>query len=58
LYRYNNFGLVPDEDLNAHAAQASQSWTIQISAGNSWVMTQNILPDEIAAYRAVPVLGP
>jgi len=58
FYRYNNFGLVPDADFNAHAAQASQSWTIQISSGNSWVMTQNILSDEIAAYRAVPVLGP
>lgn len=53
LYRYNAFASVPNEQFNAHASSASQSWKIEIAAGDRYVMTQEISSDEIAIYRAV-----
>jgi hypothetical protein len=58
LYRYDDFGKVPDDHFNLLAGQASQSWTIQIASGDSWAMTESIMSDEIAAYRAVPASAP
>jgi hypothetical protein len=46
-------GLYYGQYLSQYDARA-----IQISDGNTWVMTENIFSDEIAAYRAVPVFGP
>lgn len=53
LYRYNDFGKVPDFAFNAKAAQASESWNVQITAGSQFVLTEQIESDEVAAYRAV-----
>jgi hypothetical protein len=39
----------------ANAANAAQKWTIKIASGSTYTMTQTIMSDETAAYRAVPV---
>jgi hypothetical protein len=43
---------------NANAAKAAQRWTITIKTGSSYTMTQTIMSNEIAVYRAVPVGAP
>lgn len=53
LYRYNSLEKVPNSLFNAHAADAYESWPIQISSGNSYEMIVEIESDEIAVYRAV-----
>jgi len=53
LYRYNQLDLVPNSNFNGLADQAYEHWSIQIDTGTAFVMTQNILSDEIADYRAV-----
>lgn len=58
LYRYDNFADVPDSNFNAKASQAAQSWHIQITSGNTFVMTQEIMSDEIAVYRCVKSSAP
>jgi len=58
LYRYNSMAQVPDSNINANAAKAVQMWTVKISSGSTYTMTQTIMSDEIAVYRAVPVGAP
>lgn len=58
LYRYNSMTNVPDSNINANVAKAAQKWTIKISAGSTYTMTQTINSNEIAVYRAVPVGAP
>jgi hypothetical protein len=53
LYRYDKLSAIPDAQFNARAASAAQSWTIRIATGSTCALTQNILSDEIAAYRCV-----
>ena len=55
LYRYNTMANVPDSNINANAAKAAQRWTITIKTGSTHTMTQTIMSNEIAVYRAVPV---
>lgn len=58
LYRYNTMANVPESNINANAAKAAQRWTITIKTGSSYTMTQSIMSNEIAVYRAVPVGAP
>jgi len=58
LYRYNSMAAVPDSNINANAAKAAQKWTIKIPSGSTYTMTQTIMSNEIAVYRAVPVGAP
>ena len=58
LYRYSSMAAVPDSNINANAANAAQKWTIKITSGSSYTMTQTIMSNEIAVYRAVPVGAP
>ena len=58
LYRYNTMANVPETNINANAAKAAQRWTITIKTGSSYTMTQTIMSNEIAVYRAVPVGAP
>ncbi len=58
LYRYSSMATVPDGDFNASAARAAQKWTITIPSGSTHTMTQNIMSDETAVYRAVPATAP
>lgn len=54
LYRYTSMAAVPDGSFNANAAQAAQKWTI-VPTGTTYTMTQTIMSNEVAVYRAVPV---
>ena len=58
LYRYSSMAAVPDSNINANAAKATQRWTITIPSGSTYTMTQTIMSNEIAVYRAVPVGAP
>lgn len=58
LYRYDNFGSVPNSQFNAHARQASENWPVQIDSGSIYTITQQIHSDEIAAYRCVRADAP
>ncbi|HTA39388.1 MAG TPA: C39 family peptidase [Candidatus Acidoferrales bacterium] len=57
LYRYDRLARIPNRRFNAMAANASESWAIDISSGSSYTRTEAIMSDEVAAYRAVPVSG-
>lgn len=58
LYRYSSMAAVPDSKINANAAKAAQKWTVKISSGSTYTMTQAINSSEVAVYRAVPVGAP
>jgi hypothetical protein len=54
LYRYASMATVPDSNFNANSAKAAQKWRI-VATGTTYTMTQTIMSNETAAYRAVPV---
>lgn len=54
LYRYSSMAAVPDGSFNANAVKAAQKWTI-VPTGATYTMTQTIMSNEVAVYRAVPV---
>lgn len=58
LYRYSQFGSVPDANFNASASQAQESWDVEISSGTTYEMTEQIQSDEMAIYRAVRASAP
>jgi hypothetical protein len=58
LYRYNQLNTVPNGDFNKYAANAQQKWVITAGASGRFVVTEKILSDEVAAYRAVPADAP
>jgi hypothetical protein len=58
LYRYDRFTAVPDSGFNAHASAAAQHWSIRIARGSTYALTQRILSDQVAVYRAVPAAAP
>ena len=58
LYRYDNFKSVPNSAFNANASKAFKSWSIKINAGSSFSVTEKILSDQTAVYRAVPETAP
>lgn len=53
LYRYSSMSAVPESSFNANSTRATQKWSI-VATGSSYRMTQTIMSNEIAAYRAVP----
>jgi hypothetical protein len=58
LYRYDTLASVPDSRFNAHAQNASERWTIRLSAGSTYAFSQRILSDQVAVYRAVRATAP
>lgn len=54
LYRYASLAAVPDSNFNANSAKAAQTWKI-VATGTTYTMTQTIMSNEVAVYRAVPV---
>jgi len=58
LYRYNRFDAIPDARFNANAKRAFERWNISIRSGSIYVLTERIMSDQIAAYRAVPAAAP
>jgi hypothetical protein len=53
LYRYDELEKIPDSGFNAHASAAAQIRDIQISSGSHYTFRQDILSNEVAAYRCV-----
>lgn len=58
LYRYNALSSIPDDAFNAKAAKAFERWAIAGRGDGEFVMTEKIMSDEVAAYRAVPADAP
>lgn len=58
LYRYDRLARIPDGHFNARASSSKESWRIRISSGSTYTMTEAIMSDEVAAYRAVPASAP
>jgi hypothetical protein len=58
LYRYSTLGTIPDVAFNAHAGQASGRWSFVGTPSGSYVITEHIMSDDVAAYRAVPANAP
>lgn len=58
LYRYKDFNLVPHSNFNAQSENASEKWNIQINAGSTFIMTEEIQSNDIAVYRAVKATAP
>lgn len=57
LYRYSSMSAVPDSKINANGAKATQKWTVTATA-STFTMTQTIMSNEIAVYRAVAAGAP
>jgi Peptidase_C39 like family len=58
LYRYDSLDRIPNAHFNANASKASASWRIRITSGSTYTMTQAIMSDRVAAYRAVAASAP
>jgi hypothetical protein len=58
LYRYDRLTSIPNRGFNAHAGDAKQRWAITASASGRFVLTETVMSDEVAAYRAVPTKAP
>ncbi len=58
LYRYKTLASIPNRGFNKYASKAYERWTIPGHAGGKFVMTEKIMSDEVAAYRAVPANAP
>ena len=58
LYRYNLLERIPNAHFNAKASNAKESWPVKITSGSTYTMTEAIMSDEVAAYRAVPASAP
>ena len=54
LYRYASFDSVPVSRFNANAGNATMRWTIQSNSASQHTMTEQIISNKIAVYRAVP----
>jgi hypothetical protein len=53
LYRYDALHSIPDGAFNAHSSQASEHWNFEGTASGTYVITERIMTDDVAAYRAV-----
>jgi hypothetical protein len=58
LYRYDSLNAIPDGAFNAHARSAVKHWNITGTKSSTFVITENIMTDDVAAYRAVPASAP
>jgi hypothetical protein len=58
LYRYKTLASIPNRGFNKFASRAYETWTIKGRAGGKFVMTEKIMSDEVAAYRAVAANAP
>ncbi len=58
LYRFKTLASIPNRGFNKNAGKAYEKWTIVGRAGGRFVMTEKIMSDEVAAYRAVPANAP
>jgi hypothetical protein len=58
LYRYKTLASIPNRSFNKYASKAYEKWIVTGRAGGKFVMTEKIMSDEVAAYRAVPLGKP
>jgi hypothetical protein len=58
LYRYNTLESIPNGAFNKHGSRAYEKWVIAGRADGKFVMTEKIMSDDVAAYRAVPAGAP
>jgi hypothetical protein len=58
LYRYSRLEKTPDDHFNAHAGNATSTWNIDIASGSTYTITDPIMSDDEAVYRAVPASAP
>jgi hypothetical protein len=58
IYRYDRLNAIPDGAFNAHAANASKKWVVTAGPSGRFVLSEIIMSDEVAAYRAVPADAP
>lgn len=58
LYRYNDMAKVPNSHFNAQASNASYQLPFSIETGHTFVISEHILSNEVAAYRAVKATAP
>jgi hypothetical protein len=58
LYRYDRLDRIPDAHFNVNASKASRIWRVRITGGTTYTLTQAIMSDQVAAYRAVPASAP
>jgi hypothetical protein len=58
LYRYKTLESIPDGAFNKYASKAYEKWVVSARSDGKFVMTERIMSDDVAAYRAVPVAAP
>ena len=58
LYRYDSFSMTPNDHFNANAGAAAETWTLDLSAGSTYSISEAIMSDDEAIYRAVPASAP
>jgi hypothetical protein len=58
LYRYNTIESIPNGAFNKQASKAYEKWVIAGRSDGKFTMTERIMSDDVAAYRAVPVDAP
>jgi len=58
LYRYDSLQAIPDSAFNANASQASEHWNVTGTSSGTYAVTEKIMTDDVAAYRAVPENAP
>ena len=58
LYRYDSFSMTPNDHFNANAGNAAETWTVDIAAGSTYTISEAIMSDDEAIYRAVPASAP
>jgi hypothetical protein len=58
LYRYRTLESIPNGAFNKNASKAYEKWVITGRSDGQFVMTEKIMSDDVAAYRAVPAGAP
>jgi hypothetical protein len=58
LYKYSSVDKIPTSHFNAQAANASETWQIQVETGTTYTMQVSIMSDETAAFRCVRATAP
>lgn len=58
VYLYDDFSDVPDQRVNAHAANAIRSWTIPVGQVGDWVMAIRAMSNDTRVFRVVAASAP
>jgi hypothetical protein len=58
LYRYDTLESIPNGAFNKHASKAYEKWVITGRSDGKFIVTERIMSDDVAAFRAVPAGAP